>query len=444
MAVSEEQKAIFSKNAEEAGRYFKYMAEFVGFTQADVEAIKETALVIEKHIPEIVGKFYAHLLRYPPTRQLFLKKDGTIDQEYLQLRMHHLTNFWRRTASGVYDDQYARYIDYVGRAHTSRGADPGIYIPERYVIGQVGFMQNAINEALTKELGEIDDDLEDRAIQAWSKLMMVILEMLSRAYGNDREAEAYNALVPVEPEPVHQLAVEAYELGLGISRERIFKEVVVARVDEIPDGERKIVSVEGLSIGVFHHQGEWYAVRNSCLHRGGPVAAGSLEGDTLICPWHGYRYNVTNGKLLIDPRTKLETYPVTIKDGEVLLSILELVRDPVTPLSDQVPGQVPAAPQLKENEFYANQLAPGQIKLVHLDGQPVAVYNVGGSFYATQDACTHANGPLSKGHLDEVMVVCPWHGSCFDVTNGQVLCGPAKKPLATYQVIVDGEVGRVI
>ncbi len=140
------------QGAEDAGRYFSYMAEFVGFTADDAKIIRQTKPFIENHIPEIVAAFYDHLLRYPPTRQLFLKKDGTLDHDYLQLRMRHLTNFWLRTADGVFDDEFARYIDYVGRAHTSHGADPNIYIAERYVIGQVGFIQHAISDALSKEL----------------------------------------------------------------------------------------------------------------------------------------------------------------------------------------------------------------------------------------------------------------------------------------------------
>src|SRR5512134_3802608 len=92
------------RGSQNAGAYFRRMAEFVGFTQADAQAIRESALVIEKHIPSIVAQFYEHLLRYPPTRQHFLKRDGTLDIDYLQLRMHHLTNFWRKTAGGEYDD----------------------------------------------------------------------------------------------------------------------------------------------------------------------------------------------------------------------------------------------------------------------------------------------------------------------------------------------------
>ena len=87
-----------SRGAEDAGQYFRYMMDFVGFTAEDALAIRESALVIEKHIPAIVADFYAHLLRYPPTRVHFIASDGNIDHVYLQKRMSHLSNFWRRTA----------------------------------------------------------------------------------------------------------------------------------------------------------------------------------------------------------------------------------------------------------------------------------------------------------------------------------------------------------
>ena len=431
------------QGAEDSGRYFRYMAEFVGFTQADADAINESRFIIEKYIPEIVSKFYAQLLRYPPTRKHFLRKDGSLDQEYLQLRMHHLTNFWRRTAYGVFDDNYARYIDYVGRAHTSRGADPNIYIPERYVIGQVGFMTHAISEAITKELHDIDSDWEVRASKAWNLLMMVILEMLSRAYGHEREAETYASRGSIDQDAVLQLAVEAYEMGLGMRTTQETIDVVVAQTAEIPNGERKIIQVDDLSIGVFHHQGNWYAVRNSCLHRGGPVATGSLRGDTLTCPWHGFQYNLTNGELLIDPKARLEMYPVELRDGEIHLQIPVLRRDLIEiSILEEHETQLEVL-ELKENEFRTSELKPGQVKLLFLKGEPVAVYNVDGEFYATQDACTHAGGPLSEGELEGNMIVCPWHGSCFDVRDGQVKCGPAEDPVKIYRVILEGDLGRI-
>ena len=66
-----------------------------------------------------------------------------------------------------------------------------------------------------------------------------------------------------------------------------------------------------------------------------------------------------------------------------------------------------------------------------------------GGFCATQARCTHRQGPLSEGSLDGSTVTCPLHGAQFNVWTGAVLRGPAKDPLKTYAVTVDGDVGRV-
>ena len=94
---------------------------------------------------------------------------------------------------------------------------------------------------------------------------------------------------------------------------------------------------------------------------------------------------------------------------------------------------------LKENEFRVSEVPPESGLLVG----DAAGFNVAGSFCAAQDKCTHRQGPLSKGKLDGSTVTCPLHGSQFNVCTGEVLRGPATEPLATYRVIVDGDIGRV-
>jgi len=430
MEVVSNQNMAAKQGAEDSERYFQYMAQFVDFNEADAETIKQTRSIVEKHLPELVAKFYSHLLRHPPTRRFFLKKDGSIDQPYVELRMRHLTNFWLHAARGVYDNGFAGYVDYVGRAHTSHGADPRIYVAERYVIGQVGFMQHAISEAISKELRHVDEAFEIRAIEAWDKLMMVILEMLSRAYGNEREAETFDAIQPIDQQMVERLAEEAVELEEGRGPAVVYKDIVAARLDEIPEGERKILNIDNLSIGLFHHKGRWYALRNLCLHRGGPVCTGMLEGDTLTCPWHGFQYNVTDGHLLVDENEHLDSYRVEPRNGELHLFVPDH-------------AAVTEPPKLQENEFGASDVAAGQIRLVRVDGDNVAVFNVDGTFFATQEACTHQGGPLSEGTVEGKCITCPIHGSRFDVATGAVVRGPATRPLKTYGVEVKDGIASV-
>lgn len=440
------------QGAEDAGQYFRYMAEFVGFNLEDAKLIRQTKPFIAIHIPDIVAAFYEKVLRYPPTRQLFLKKDGSIDRDYLQLRMSHLTNFWLRTSDGVFDDTFARYIDYVGRAHTSHGADPSIYIAERYVIGQIGFIQHAISDALSKELRQMDADLAANALAAWDKLMMVILEMLARAYGNEREVERFSTLVPVDRADMEQLAQLVFEERIG--RPAIeFREIKVGNVSDIPLGERRILNMDNtLSIGIFHLENGWFAIKNSCQHRGGPVATGALDGTTITCPWHGFQYDITNGELLVDRSAKLETYPVMVKDDEVFVRVPFTIAPvpaaapiiaPAQPEPTPATSSPAAAPTLQPNQFHASDIAAHSCKTVDLNGTEVAVFNVAGAFHAVQNACTHAGGPLCEGTVDGVVVTCPIHRAQFDVTSGAVVRKPAREPLQTFTVKVAGDMGSV-
>ncbi len=86
-----------------------------------------------------------------------------------------------------------------------------------------------------------------------------------------------------------------------------------------------------------------------------------------------------------------------------------------------------------------NEIPSGQAKAVDADGKKIAVFNVNNQYFAIDDECTHAGGPLSEGSLEGKTVVCPWHGASFDITSGEVLGEPADEGVKSYKVIVEGD-----
>jgi 3-phenylpropionate/trans-cinnamate dioxygenase ferredoxin subunit len=93
----------------------------------------------------------------------------------------------------------------------------------------------------------------------------------------------------------------------------------------------------------------------------------------------------------------------------------------------------------------ADEFPPGSVKLVVADSLLIGVYNCGGRLYAIEDRCSHDDGPLCEGDWDEeeCTVVCPRHGSQFDLATGRPLSLPAYEPVETYPVRVDDGMVKV-
>jgi len=85
------------------------------------------------------------------------------------------------------------------------------------------------------------------------------------------------------------------------------------------------------------------------------------------------------------------------------------------------------------------EVPDGGKKLLDIDGRAIALFNVGGSFHAIDDICTHDGGPLAEGDLQGVEIRCPRHGARFDVRTGRPLSFPAIEPVTTHRVEVRGE-----
>ena len=91
----------------------------------------------------------------------------------------------------------------------------------------------------------------------------------------------------------------------------------------------------------------------------------------------------------------------------------------------------------------ADEFPPGSTRIIRQGSLFVGVYNCGGELYAIEDRCSHDDGPLCEGDWDEDLcrVICPRHGSAFDLSSGRPLSLPATEPVDIYPVrIVDGMV----
>jgi nitrite reductase (NADH) small subunit len=99
------------------------------------------------------------------------------------------------------------------------------------------------------------------------------------------------------------------------------KIVKVADVQEIEEGKSKIVRAEGLTLAIFRVKDEFFALDNSCLHRGGPLGEGYLEGYDVTCPWHGWTYDVRTGSFEVIPPLRVRTYPVRREGDSIVVEL---------------------------------------------------------------------------------------------------------------------------
>jgi nitrite reductase/ring-hydroxylating ferredoxin subunit len=98
--------------------------------------------------------------------------------------------------------------------------------------------------------------------------------------------------------------------------------VRVAAVGEIPVGRGKSVEVEGLPLAVFHEgRGRYRALAGACPHEGGPLGEGLLLGDRVVCPWHGFDFDVRTGACGGAPELAVTVYPVHVTGADVLVEL---------------------------------------------------------------------------------------------------------------------------
>ena len=117
--------------------------------------------------------------------------------------------------------------------------------------------------------------------------------------------------------------------------------IEVCKVEEVEHGEGKVVKVKGVEVGIFNIDGEFYALLNSCCHQRGPVCTGDIRkrvgGDVpplgnlpevyftedyvVICPWHGWAYDIKTGEHAGDPDIRIPTYKIVVEEQTVYLDV---------------------------------------------------------------------------------------------------------------------------
>ena len=94
--------------------------------------------------------------------------------------------------------------------------------------------------------------------------------------------------------------------------------IEVAAVDEFPAGTSRVVDVDGTMVAVFNLDGEYYAIEDICTHDGGELASGDREGEEIVCPRHGARFNIKTGEVTAPPAYEaVATFPVRVRAGKI-------------------------------------------------------------------------------------------------------------------------------
>jgi NAD(P)H-dependent nitrite reductase small subunit len=97
----------------------------------------------------------------------------------------------------------------------------------------------------------------------------------------------------------------------------------VMSVADLPAGQGREASVAGTPVALFNVSGQLYAISNTCIHRGGPLGQGFVDGDTVTCPWHAWMFNVRTGENVVNGEMKVACYEVRVEDGEILVKVSE-------------------------------------------------------------------------------------------------------------------------
>ncbi|HZM85891.1 MAG TPA: Rieske 2Fe-2S domain-containing protein [Blastocatellia bacterium] len=99
--------------------------------------------------------------------------------------------------------------------------------------------------------------------------------------------------------------------------------IKVAKISDIPVGRSAVIEMDGRTIALFNVNGEFFALDNTCMHRGGPLGEGFVDQNNLTvqCPWHGWVYSLATGASPMDSMAKVEKFDVKVEGEEVMIAL---------------------------------------------------------------------------------------------------------------------------
>ena len=170
----------------------RQMADFVGFTDEDLELVRASGPVLLPRADELAAAVYEHFLSYPATARYFLTRDGEVNEPRLERRKHSLARWMRNSIEFKIDEQFPVFLLAVGVVHSNPPLPAGRHgsVPARFMTGTISFIQTQIASMLAEEISDSTRALQMSA--AWNKMLTLQLDILLAGYVTE---------TPIPPRP---------------------------------------------------------------------------------------------------------------------------------------------------------------------------------------------------------------------------------------------------
>ena len=178
---------------------FNYVAQFVGFGEADIRAIKATAPILKPLVQTVVDLVYVKLFSFDITKAVFLQRNEgfegnlaadleslKLDNEQIKFRKDFLSKWVLKLVTAEYDEKFIRYLDYVGVIHTKREGARSIAVEYIHCNALFGFVEDILVNAILNAEG-LDDATKCITVRAFNKLVWIQNDLFARHYVQDGE-----------------------------------------------------------------------------------------------------------------------------------------------------------------------------------------------------------------------------------------------------------------